>query len=69
MPLINRPCDVCGKKDNPVYEQYKVQTGNTIKLRRHELIPNRFVPADMEYWCKNCSERGMKILAALQEIF
>ncbi len=64
MPMINRPCDCCGEKGKEVYEHYKVQTGTTMKLKRHELIPNRFVPADMEYLCNDCYKKETGIINA-----
>jgi len=56
MPLINRQCDNCSKKDMPVYERYVVQSGNSMKFKRHELT-NQLIPADLTYWCMACSKK------------
>ena len=68
MTMINRPCDYCGKKDNPVYERYQVQTGTSIKLKPHELVPGRWVPENMTYWCDECANKERKIINATVSI-
>jgi len=53
MPMINRPCDTCGSKEYPVYERYLVNSGNSVKLKRHE-VTGQLISADITYHCTKC---------------
>lgn len=56
MPMINRECDYCKVKKPRVEERYQVQSGMTIKMKRHELT-GELIPANLTYWCPECAKK------------
>lgn len=60
MPMINRPCDTCGSKENPVYERYPVYSGMSVPLKQHELT-GELICADITYHCISCNKKRKEI--------
>lgn len=64
-PMINKPCDFCGSKENMVYPKYEVNSG--MKIEGHFNGMN-FIPKDLKYSCQKCFDKEAAARQALSEI-